>query len=89
MSQTYNQHRGVSHTAPMPEGLAEFFIKAMTPPDGVVVDPFAGSGTTAVVGHRLGRRVGGLELHQEYAEAARARIAAEAAAIAETTQDAG
>lgn len=89
VSQTYNQHRGVSHTAPMPEGLAEFFIKAMTPPDGVVVDPFAGSGTTAVVGHRLGRRVGGLELHQEYAEAARARIAAEAAAIAETTQDAG
>lgn len=77
VSQTYNQHRGVSHTAPMPEGLAEFFIKAMTPAHGVVIDPFAGSGTTAVVARRLGRRVGGLELHEEYAESARARIAAE------------
>jgi hypothetical protein len=29
--QTYNQHRGVAHTAAMPEGLAEFFIQAMSP----------------------------------------------------------
>lgn len=79
VSQTYNQHKGVAHTAPMPEGLAEFFVKAMTPTGGVVVDPFAGSGTTAVVARRLGRRVGGLELHEEYALAARERIAAGAA----------
>ena len=43
--QTYNQHRGAGgHTAAMPEGLAEFFIKASCPPGGVVLDPFAGSG---------------------------------------------
>lgn len=79
VSQTYNQHKGVAHTAPMPEGLAEFFIKAMTPTGGVVIDPFAGSGTTAVVARREGRRVGGLELHEEFAAMAQDRIALDAA----------
>lgn len=77
VAQTYNQHRGVAHTAAMPEGLAEFFIRAMSPTNGLVVDPFAGSGTTVVVGRRLGRRAAGFELHAEYAEEARRRIAAD------------
>ena len=79
VSQTYNQHRGVAHTAPMPEGLAEFFVKAMSPVGGVVIDPFAGGGTTAVVARRHGRRAGGLELHEEFAVEARRRIAADEA----------
>ena len=54
--QTYNQHYGVAHTAAMPEGLASFFIRAVCPPDGIVIDPFAGGGTTTVVARRLGRR---------------------------------
>ena len=37
--QTYNQHRGVAHTAAMPEGLAEFFIRCASPKGGLVVDP--------------------------------------------------
>lgn len=74
VSQTYNQHKGVSHTAPMPEGLAEFFVKAMTPPGGVVIDPFSGSGTTTVVARRLARRAGGLELHEEFALLAQERL---------------
>jgi len=77
VSQTYNQHRGVAHTAPMPEGLAEFFVKAMSPVGGIVIDPFAGGGTTAVVARRHGRLAGGLELHQEFAVEARRRIAAD------------
>jgi DNA modification methylase len=73
--QTYNQHRGAGgHPAAMPEGLAEFFIKACSPPGGVVLDPFAGSGTTAVAARRLGRRPGGLEIHEDYVAAARARL---------------
>ncbi|HZJ05403.1 MAG TPA: site-specific DNA-methyltransferase [Nocardioidaceae bacterium] len=75
VSQTYNQHRGVAHTAAMPEGLAEFFVRAMTPEGGVVLDPFAGSGTTVVVGRRLGRRAAGFDLHADYVEEARRRIA--------------
>jgi DNA modification methylase len=73
--QTYNQHKGAGgHTAAMPEGLAEFFIKACSPEDGVVIDPFAGSGTTAVVARRLGRRAGGLEIHRSFVDAAHERL---------------
>lgn len=90
VSQTYNQHRSVAHTAPMPEGLAEFFVKAMSPSGGVVIDPFAGGGTTAVVGRRHGRRVGGIELHEEFVAEARRRIAAdEAEDVAGHLVDAG
>lgn len=75
VSQSYNQHKGVAHTAAMPEGLAEFFIRSMSPTDGLVVDPFAGGGTTVVVGRRLGRRAAGFELHGEFVTEARRRIA--------------
>ncbi len=76
VGQTYNQHQGPAglHTAVMPEGLAEFFVKAASPPGGVVVDPFAGSGTTVVVARRFGRRSGGIELHREFVDVAQARI---------------
>ncbi|MBO0808116.1 MAG: site-specific DNA-methyltransferase [Actinobacteria bacterium] len=75
--QTYNQHRGAGgHTAAMPEGLAEFFVTACSPAGGVVLDPFAGSGTTAVAARRLGRAAGGLEIHQAYVAAARHRLSA-------------
>ena len=77
--QTYNQHRGVAHTAAMPEGLAEFFIKAASPAGGVVIDPFAGGATTIVVARRLGRRSGGFEIHQQFVENALRRIAADVA----------
>lgn len=83
VAQTYNQHRGVAHTAAMPEGLAQFFIRAMSPPDGLVIDPFAGSGTTVVVARRLGRRAAGFDLHADYVAEARRRIAED---IAEDTQ---
>lgn len=72
--QTYNQHYGVNHTAAMPEGLASFFVKAACPEEGVVVDPFAGGGTTSVVARKLGRRAGGLELHEEFVEEAQRRL---------------
>lgn len=73
--QSYNQHYGVEHTAPMPEGLAEFFIKAASPPDGIVIDPFCGAATTQVVARRLGRRAGGLDIHRPFVEEACKRMA--------------
>jgi len=81
VAQTYNQHWGPAgqHTAVMPEGLASFFVRAASPADGVVIDPFAGSGTTVVVARRHGRRAGGLELHEGYVDVARQRIAADQA----------
>ena len=77
VGQTYNQHKGPAglHTAVMPEGLAEFFVKAACPPGGVVVDPFAGSGTTVVMARRHGRAAGGIELHDQYVAVALDRLA--------------
>lgn len=76
VAQSYNQHYGPAgeHTAVMPEGLAEFFVKACCPDQGIVIDPFAGSGTTALVSSRYGRRAGGLELHAEHVEIAHGRL---------------
>jgi DNA modification methylase len=79
VSQTYNQHKGVAHTAAMPEGLAEFFIKAACPPEGVVIDPFAGGATSVVVARRLGRQAGGFEIHEEFVKEGLRRIAADVA----------
>ena len=77
VSQTYNQYKGPAgqHTAVMPEGLAEFFVNMLCPPGGVIIDPFAGSGTTVVLARRHGRRAGGIEIHAEYVEVARQRLA--------------
>jgi DNA modification methylase len=75
VSQTYNQHKGVAHTAAMPEGLAEFFIKAACPRGGVVIDPFAGGATTVVVARRLERKAGGFEIHEQFVAEGLRRIA--------------
>ncbi|MGH9066652.1 MAG: DNA methyltransferase, partial [Acidimicrobiales bacterium] len=64
-----------AHPAAMPEGLAAFFVRAASPVGGVVVDPFAGGGTTVVVARHLGRRAGGIELHESFVAEARRRIA--------------
>ena len=67
-------NNGKKHQAPYPEKLVEMPIKAGCPPGGVVCDPFLGSGTTAVVARRLGRRYIGIEPNPEYAAMARARL---------------
>lgn len=79
VAQTYNQFRGVAHTAAMPEGLAEFFVKAASPLGGIVIDPFAGAATTVVVARRLRRSAGGFEIHEQFVEEGRRRIAADIA----------
>ena len=63
------------HPARMPEGLVEFFVRFLTDPDDLVLDPFAGSNTTGAVAEQLGRRWVGIERNPEYARASRARFA--------------
>ena len=65
-----------AHFAVFPEALIEPCIRAGCPPRGVVLDPFIGAGTTAIVSRRLGRRFVGFELVPEYVELAERRIAA-------------
>lgn len=53
----------------------KLLILAVTQPGDVVLDPFVGSGTTAVAAKALGRRFVGIELDAGYVRKARARIA--------------
>jgi len=63
------------HPTQKPEALLHRVILACTSPGEVVLDPFLGSGTTAAVAKRLGRRFIGIERDRAYADAALARIA--------------
>lgn len=63
-----------AHFAVYPETLCVAPIKSSCPPSGVVVDPFAGSGTTMKVAVELGRNAIGIELNLKYAEIIRSRI---------------
>lgn len=67
-----------AHFATFPPKLITPCILAGSPQGGTVLDPFMGSGTTALVAHRLYRRWVGIELSEEYCRMAAKRIDAEA-----------
>ena len=72
----------VGHPAPFPVELPQRLIELYTYEDDVVLDPFMGSGTTAVAAVRTGRRYLGYDTDDAYVRAARARVAAEVEALA-------
>jgi DNA modification methylase len=63
-----------SHSATFPVSLPAWFIKLFTQEGDVVLDPFIGSGTTAVAAKQLGRRWIGIEKELEYVQLAQQRI---------------
>lgn len=63
-----------AHFAIFPEELIETPIKAGCPENGIVMDIFMGSGTTAVVAQKLNRNYIGIELNSEYIKIAENRI---------------
>jgi len=63
-----------THPTQKPEALLNRVILASSDPGDVVLDPFMGSGTTAVAAKRLGRTFVGIEREETYAEAARERL---------------
>lgn len=71
------KERRISHPARFPEKLAEFFILSGTEKGALVLDPFSGSGTTAVSAVRNGRRWIGIDSNGEYCDLAAARMKAE------------
>jgi DNA modification methylase len=68
-------HEMQPHPARMPSGLAEFFIKFLTKPKRLVLDPFAGSNTTGAAAEKLGRRWLAIEANESYLEGSRGRFA--------------
>ncbi len=63
-----------SHVAVFPVSLVEYFIKGSTEKGDLILDPFMGTGTTAVASKKLGRNWMGFELEQDYIEIANKRI---------------
>jgi site-specific DNA-methyltransferase (adenine-specific) len=62
------------HGCQMPEQLLGRIIRACSNPGDVVLDPFAGSGTTVVVAKKLGRQWLGVELSENYVARIQARL---------------
>jgi len=67
------QYKG-AHFAVFPEKLVELMILAGCPPNGVVLDPFIGSGTTALVARKHDRHYIGIDVNPEYCAIAEKRI---------------
>lgn len=67
---------GLAHEneAPFPEDLARFFVKSFAPPDSIVLDPFAGSGTTLSVAVQEGRRAIGIDLRRSQVDLTARRL---------------
>jgi DNA modification methylase len=65
----------IGHPAPFPEELPHRLIQLYTFSEDVVLDPFAGSGTTCLAAQADGRNYVGYEINPEYAEHARRRLA--------------
>ncbi|HKS17204.1 MAG TPA: site-specific DNA-methyltransferase [Planctomycetota bacterium] len=63
------------HPTQKPERLVERIVQASSRPGDLVIDPFLGSGTTAVVAKRLGRRFAGVDLNPDYVRLALKRLA--------------
>jgi site-specific DNA-methyltransferase (adenine-specific) len=63
-----------AHFAVFPEKLVETCLLATCPSAGVVLDPFSGAGTTAVVARRLGRHFIGIDCNPEYCQLAEKRL---------------
>lgn len=63
-----------AHFATFPEDLISDCIKAGCPEDGIVLDPFMGAGTTALVARKLNRNYVGFELNKDYIEISNNRL---------------
>ena len=63
-----------AHFAVYPPELIKVPILATCPPEGVVLDPFVGSGTTCVVAKNFNRKYVGIDISEDYAKLARDRI---------------
>jgi hypothetical protein len=62
------------HPARMPAGLAGFFIRFLTTPGDLVLDPFAGSNTTGFAAESLGRRWIGIDIRKDYVQQSKIRF---------------
>lgn len=70
----WSMPENTDHPTQKPEKLIAKLILASCPKEGIVLDPFLGSGTTSVVAKKLGRHYCGIEINEEYALLAEKRL---------------
>lgn len=78
--------RANSHPTVKPTDLMAYLCRLVTPPGGVVLDPFMGSGSTGKAAMREGFQFIGIDLSEEYFPIAQARIEHELAAVTEANK---
>lgn len=69
-----NPDKGTNHPAPFPEKLVENCILLTSEEGDLIVDPFLGSGTTALVSKKLNRSFIGIEMDEKYVDICRERL---------------
>ena len=70
-----SMHGSAIHPTEKPIGILDPLIRYSCPPGGLVLDPFAGSGSTLDAARRSGRRAIGIEAREDYCEAIANRLA--------------
>ncbi|RPJ39956.1 MAG: site-specific DNA-methyltransferase [Planctomycetaceae bacterium] len=68
------ERNGSKHPTVKPLDLMRYLCRLVTPPDGLILDPFAGSATTLEAAHLEGFRCMGIEMSEEYCADAKARL---------------
>ena len=71
---THNRTITNDHPTVKPIDVMKYLIKMITPKDGIVYDPFTGSGTTLVACKELGYSFVGCEMEQKYVDITNERI---------------
>lgn len=83
-----NGHAKNFHPTVKPLSIMRYLCRLITPPGGLILDPFAGSGTTCMAAKSEGFHYVGIEREAEYAEIARRRIAAIPTSLSRWVEDA-
>lgn len=78
-----SEHGSAQHPTQKPIGIVEPLLRYSCPPAGVVLDPFAGSGTTGLVAKRHGRKAILIEGRADYVEVIRSRLESDAPLFSE------
>lgn len=82
----WEKRNGNHHPTVKPTDLMAYLVRLVTPPGGLVLDPFMGSGSTGKACMREGMRFTGIDLGADYVEIARARIQHELARVTEANK---
>jgi site-specific DNA-methyltransferase (adenine-specific) len=70
-------HEALQHPTQKPEALMRWIMRLRWTPEGTVLDPYMGSGTTLVAAKQTGRKAIGIEIEERYCAIAAARLEAE------------